>query len=97
MTDALEKPAAGEGESPNAVMQCCGLCDAWVCVDPKAGASGKRMGMCRANPPTPFITQGPPNPLDPSQRPTMQVIAQFPPMPEWGWCRQFDTAEDDAT
>ena len=68
-------------------LQCCGNCSAWLQTtdaDPRNGLVG---GICRAGPPTPFIMQGPPHPLDPQKKSSLQVTSQFPPMQNNGWCR----------
>jgi hypothetical protein len=81
-TKTNDTPAAND-------MSCCGRCDAWIWDGVKPVTGKPRMGICRAGPPTPFLMQGPPHPLQP-QTPTIQVMAQFPPMPEGGWCREYD-------
>jgi len=69
---------------------CCGNCIAWL-FQVKGRERG---GVCRYNPPTPFLVQGG---ADLMGKPVTQVISQFPPMAESGWCAQHTPFETDET
>ena len=60
----------------------CATCPAFL---PEDGDQSK--GICRHNPPHPFLVPGPPHPLNPNQ-PNLRIQAVWPPVLASHWCAQ---------
>ena len=62
----------------------CVTCSAYLSDGPGLGK-----GICRRNPPHPFLIPGPPSPLTPNQ-PNLRIQSIWPPVAAEHWCGQHD-------